>query len=181
MSLDVYLRTNQPQPISPDRRIFIREDGQTKQITRDEWDERFPDREPLTASPDESSNEVYSANITHNLGKMAGEAGIYYALWHPGELLDLTTAALIRAAEAIGNYHDAGGVYELERALPTPHARDLIAPLATGLALLESDPERFKAFNPANRWGDYSGLVRFVRDYLAACKEYPDAMVEVSR
>ena len=29
---------------------------------------------------------VYDANITHNLGKMAGEAGIYYALWRPEEI-----------------------------------------------------------------------------------------------
>ena len=25
---------------------------------------------------------VFDANITHNLGKMAGKAGIYDALWH---------------------------------------------------------------------------------------------------
>jgi hypothetical protein len=30
--------------------------------------------------------EVYSANITHNLGKMAEEAGIYKALWRPEEI-----------------------------------------------------------------------------------------------
>jgi len=30
--------------------------------------------------------EVYSANITHNLGKMAKEAGIYMYLWRPEEL-----------------------------------------------------------------------------------------------
>lgn len=30
--------------------------------------------------------EVYSANITHNLGVMAEEAGIYKHLWHPEEL-----------------------------------------------------------------------------------------------
>lgn len=126
------------------------------------------------------TDNLYSDNITHNLGKMAGEAGIYYALWHPCELLDPATAELIRAAERAGNYHDAGGVYELERSLPTPRARDLIAPLTAGLALLESDPERFKTFNPANGWGNYDGLVRFVRDYLVACKEYPEATVEVS-
>lgn len=27
--------------------------------------------------------EIFSRNITHNLGKMASEAGIYEALWHP--------------------------------------------------------------------------------------------------
>jgi hypothetical protein len=30
--------------------------------------------------------EIFSANITHNLGKMASEAGIYQALWRPEEL-----------------------------------------------------------------------------------------------
>jgi hypothetical protein len=29
--------------------------------------------------------ELYEASITHNLGKMATEAGIYEALWRPGE------------------------------------------------------------------------------------------------
>jgi hypothetical protein len=29
---------------------------------------------------------VYDSNITHNLGKMAGEAGIYEALWTPEEI-----------------------------------------------------------------------------------------------
>ncbi len=29
---------------------------------------------------------VYDANITHNLGEMAGEAGIYKALWRPEEI-----------------------------------------------------------------------------------------------
>lgn len=28
----------------------------------------------------------YSANITHNLNKMADAAGIYYALWRPEEI-----------------------------------------------------------------------------------------------
>lgn len=34
---------------------------------------------------DEAGNEVYSRNITHNLGKMAAEAGIYMHLWRPDE------------------------------------------------------------------------------------------------
>lgn len=35
--------------------------------------------------------EVFSANITHNLGKMAQEAGIYKYIWRP-EDLGITTA-----------------------------------------------------------------------------------------
>ena len=60
-------------------------------------------------------------------------------------------------------------------------ASQLIEPLREGLALLLSDPERFKEFDPENKWGDYDGLVDFVRSYLAACQENPNAMVEVTR
>lgn len=34
----------------------------------------------------EDIEEVYWANITHSLGKMAKEAGIYEALWRPEEI-----------------------------------------------------------------------------------------------
>jgi hypothetical protein len=60
-------------------------------------------------------------------------------------------------------------------------AAQLIAPLREGLALLESDPERFKAFNASNGWGVYGNLVEFVRKYLEACEAYPDAHVYASR
>ena len=38
---------------------------------------------------------VFKANITHNLGEMAGEAGIYKALWRPEEIGITTAAQLI--------------------------------------------------------------------------------------
>lgn len=89
MSLDVYLRlpggTHQH-----DARIFIREGGQTREISRAEWDERYPGREPFTLLPG-ATDEVYSANITHNLNQMAEAAGIYYALWRP-EVIGITRA-----------------------------------------------------------------------------------------
>jgi hypothetical protein len=148
MSLDVYLTLPGVQH-SVEARIFIREDGQNREVTRAEWDERFPYREPYTVTGD-NSETVYSANITHNLNKMAREAGIYEALWRPEEI----------------------GIAKAEQ---------LIAPLRDGLALLKSDPARFKAFNPSNGWGNYDGLARFVTDYLAACEEWPDAEVSVWR
>jgi hypothetical protein len=60
-------------------------------------------------------------------------------------------------------------------------AEQLIEPLRAGLDLLESDPERFKKFNPSNGWGNYDGLIRFVEAYLHACEENPDAEIRVSR
>ena len=91
----------------------------------------------------------YSRNITHNLGRMASEAGIYEHLWHPFNL-GITKASA------------------------------LITPLRDGLELMKSDPPRFKKFNPVNGWGDYDGLVDFVKEYLAACEANPDANVTTS-
>jgi hypothetical protein len=182
MSLDVYLRLEgQPCVATESTRIFIREDGATVEISREEWNRRFPDREPFSVIQDVSTDEVYSHNITHNLTRMADAAGVYTALWRPAEMLDPEKAARIREQEEAGNYHEAGGAYEIERSLPVVHARDLIRPLTDGLAKLRGNPETFKTLNPENGWGNYEGLVNFVADYLNACKEYPDAIVEVSR
>jgi len=98
----------------------------------------------------EECDEYYSSNITHNLNRMAGEAGIYEHLWRPDEI-NITVAS------------------------------QLIEPLTAGLALLESDPKRFEKLNASNGWGLYEHFVPFVRHYLEACREYPDALVSVSR
>jgi hypothetical protein len=84
MSLDVYLTMNNVANTN-ESKIFIREDGQTKEISRSEWDLRFPDSEPFVISSDEG-NIVFTKNITHNLNKMAVAAGIYEYLWRPASL-----------------------------------------------------------------------------------------------
>lgn len=93
---------------------------------------------------------VFDANITHNLGGMASEAGIYRHLWRPEEI----------------------GV---------THARELIEPLRAGIALMEREPERFKAFDDHGGWGTYEQFLPWIRKYLAACEESPDATVRASR
>lgn len=154
MSLDVYLVLKNTEcsgsGVSISSGIFVREDGQTREISRTEWDENFPDREPVVARTLKDDNTVYSANITHNLNKMASEAGIYKHLWRPDEI-NITKAS------------------------------QLVTPLKMGLAVLETDPERFKEFNPSNGWGTYEGLVEFTRNYLGACEQYPEAQVSVWR
>jgi hypothetical protein len=61
------------------------------------------------------------------------------------------------------------------------YARDIIPKLETGLKALKDRPDYYKSCNPDNGWGSYDGLVSFVERYLAACREYPDAEIEVSR
>lgn len=92
MSLDVYLRIpGHKAQRSTGSGIFVRENGQTVEISEAEWIERNPDLIPARVGANEESDEVFKANITHNLGKMAEEAGIYEYLWRPDEL-EITTA-----------------------------------------------------------------------------------------
>lgn len=60
-------------------------------------------------------------------------------------------------------------------------AKDLIKPLTGGLELLKSSKEEFEKLNPENGWGNYDGLVKFVENYLEACKDYPNAKISVDR
>lgn len=131
--------------------IFVRENGSTVEISREQWDDRNPGHEPCVVKEvDGDTDTVFGYNVTHNLGTMAVEAGIYLPLWRPDEL-HITKAA------------------------------QLIEPLRAGLALLRAKPDHFKTFNPKNGWGDYDGFVKFVEACLAACEEYPEADVRASR
>ena len=154
MSLDVFLTLEGEKTAryaGPGSGIFVRENGQTKEISLEEWNAKHPGQEPvvLRGMPEEDGR-VYSANITHNITEMANRAGLYMALWRPEEM----------------------GYTE---------AYQLIEPLEEGLKRLLRDPDYFRKFNAANGWGTYEVLVEFVENYLAVCKEFPGALVEVSR
>ena len=73
----------------------------------------------------EDNDEVYSDNITHNLGAMAKEAGVYMFLWRPDEINvthahqliePLTDACALLATEkarfAAFNPQNGWGAYE---------------------------------------------------------------------
>ena len=99
---------------------------------------------------------VFSLNITHNLGKMAGEVKLdngktlYDVLWRPDE----------------HNYFTASDIASL---------------LHEGMVKLICSPEEYKRYNPENGWGEYDGLVEFVKQYYNACLVNPEAELRVSR
>lgn len=94
---------------------------------------------------------LFQYSITHNLGPMAAEAGIYDAMWHP-----------------------TNGAFNAQ-------AKDLILRLENGITLMQLDPDRFKALNSKNGWGCYENLLIFSQRYLEACRLHPLARVRVSR
>jgi hypothetical protein len=60
-------------------------------------------------------------------------------------------------------------------------AEQLIPLLEAGIKAMEADPERFKAHNPPNGWGDYHGFLKGCKCFLEACKEYPNAEIKTWR
>lgn len=104
-----------------------------------------------TGGPEPREFGVFDANITHNLNRMASEAGVYNYVWRPDECQDVALAG------------------------------DLIAPLRAGIKQMEDDPQRFIALNPENGWGSYRDFLPWLREYLKACVENPKARIRVSR
>jgi len=60
-------------------------------------------------------------------------------------------------------------------------AEQIIPILKEGLVKLKSNPNHFERFNSPNGWGLYIHFIPFVEAVLAACEEYPDADIGVSR
>ena len=85
MSLDVSLISKEMRKPESSG-IFIREEGCLFEISEEEWKKRNPGQIPVRLPYMEETNDVYYANITHNLIPMAKEAGIYEALWRPEEI-----------------------------------------------------------------------------------------------
>lgn len=103
-----------------------------------------------TGGPEPRYFEVFEANYTHNITKMAAEAGIYKYIWHPEDCTEVKTAG------------------------------DLIESLRAGIKLMEDDPRRFIRLNPENGWGSYDTFLPWVRRYLQACVENPKALIRTS-
>lgn len=79
---------------------------------------------------------------------------------------------------------DAAGIYQhvwRPDELGIKTAAELIEPLRAGIERMEADPTHFKTFDPPNLWGSYDVFLPWLKRYLAACKENPDAEIEVSR
>ena len=113
--------------------------------------------------------ELYRANITHNLGKMAEAAGIYDALWRPYRLHKDYKHFDIYEEEMA--FEDAVSIY----------SSDIVDIVEKGYKKLKSKPLYYSKYNSPNGWGMYEHFAPWVEKYLKALKKYPDAKVLVDR
>lgn len=114
--------------------------------------------------------EVYSANITHNLNKMADEAGLYEALWRPHRLKP--------GYDIPEDDHKAEWEYEDNNPV---RAHEIIEIIEKGLGDMKARPKHYEKFNSPNGWGMYHNFVPWIEEYLKALKEYPESFVECDR
>ena len=60
-------------------------------------------------------------------------------------------------------------------------ASQMIVPLEKAIKELETNPDKYKTYNPPNGWGNFDIFVSFCRSVLRTCKENPDAVIEAGR
>jgi hypothetical protein len=95
-----------------------------------------------------------------------------------------TTVFSANITHNLNSMAEAAGIYEYlwrPDELGITKAGELIAPLEKGLRKMKRNPKRYKLFNSPNGWGTYDDFVPWIEEYLAACKQYPQAEIEVSR
>ena len=86
------------------------------------------------------------------------------------------TQNLNKMAEAVGLYK----VLWYPEEIGITSASQMIVPLEKGIEELEANPDKYKAFNPPNGWGNYDIFVSFCRSVLHTCREHPDAVIEAA-
>ena len=58
-------------------------------------------------------------------------------------------------------------------------AGSILPELRRGLQDMEARPDVYRAMDPPNKWGDYDGAVRFLRELIEACKKHPRATIGI--
>ena len=60
-----------------------------------------------------------------------------------------------------------------------PRPSDLLPYLERGVEAMKADPEKYRAWNPENGWGDYEGALAYLEWMAQGCRDYPGAVVDV--
>ena len=90
---------------------------------------------------------------------------------------DNITHNLTKMAEALGVYK---AIWHPEE-VGIKYAKDLGTILEHKYIELLSNSKKYKQYNATNGWGMYENFCRFINELLIACKEHPDAEIEVGR
>lgn len=147
MSLDLYITSKEPVK-HKGTGIYIRENGQTKELSLEEANKLYPKANVEEVTSED--NIYWHDNITHNLGAMADhcycycpdKTSLHSILWRPEETTLLTVSGKL-----------------------TP---SYVKALSICLEELKERRNYYEKFNPANGWGSYDTLYNFVDSLIAS-------------
>ena len=114
-------------------------------------------------------DRVLDINITHNLTTMADHVPIrfmhkdievlttlYRVMWHPEDIF----VEMFQQSEIT--------------------LEDVTEPLTKGLNYLISHENVLREYNPDNFWGSYNNLLHTLVEYVRACNNWPEAIIETN-
>ncbi len=115
---------------------------------------------------------------------------LYKKLWiiqdEIKQLEDYYEDAKLSAFNITHNLNEMGKAVGLYEVLWYPEkigitiASQMTLPIEKGIKELETNPDKYKAYNPPNGWGSYEEFVNFCKSVLQKCREYPDAVIEAA-
>lgn len=155
MSLDLYIYSKTPVK-HKGTGVFVRVNGETKELTLEEIRKRFPDVNIAEYPEFETEDStLWSRNITHNLTTMAqhvkaGKYTLYQLLWHPEE-----TNLVIKDEDKFCGYL----------------TNDYRITLMLASVNIKKYRKSLQKYNPENGWGTYEQLVKFTDDLLEAIND----------
>ena len=173
MSLDLYIHSRKPIR-HRGTGVMVRDNGVTRELqTVEEVRAHFPDAQNLDKIRirEWEDNELFHANMTHNLGKMAGHVPLpgvkttaYELLWHPEQADGITMTT--------EHHRDEDDGYEWDEELAVLDA-EYVRQATEALLYVGAHREELEPLNPDNGWGSYDVLHRFLRQLVHCLLEIP--------
>ena len=58
--------------------------------------------------------------------------------------------------------------------------KDIIGFIEEAYLKMENNPDKYKAMNPSNGWGNYEGALEYLKSILKECEENPNCIISIS-
>ena len=79
-----------------------------------------------------------------------------------------------------GMWSEAIGIERLADLIrDNPKPADLLPYIERGIEAMKAHPDKYRAMNPSNGWGDYDGALAYLEWLAQGCRDYPGAEVSV--
>lgn len=101
-------------------------------------------------------------------------------IWLQCDHCQLTTGDLNYTHNVSPMWREAG-CYDALYNSDGKRASETLEILNEAIKKMSQDPEKYRALNPSNGWGNYDSALQFLRDWRTSVENHPDMIIRVSR